>query len=229
MITRRTVISFGNSLQITITYGKDEEDEVHRPENDAERQETIRMQIKPFINSKMVKMLSNTWGPIRPSEFTLKNVKVNFLPMADTNIWWSEKGLKIPKSCDVHKEHFIEELAHCSHQVELENICRKFDKEIKHWIAKLADYPLTIKNYSKEVQEATMQEIKERANSIRIGRPLAVLAKMPTAHNVHRIRIMLRQLWCIRFVHKDKKRPWKRKLKSICVKPNKLHSKNRKN
>ena len=167
------------------------------------------LQIKPLSTSKMVKMLRNTWGSIRPSDSTLKDIKVNFLPMADLNIWRSEEGLNLLESCDDQKEHFIKELSNCSHYGELENICREFARELSQWIAKLKNYPLTTKDYRKEVQVATMQEILDRGNTIKVARPLAVLAKVPNAQNVHRVRIMLRQLWTIRFIHKDERRPYK--------------------
>ena len=225
MITGRTVRFTGDSLLITVTYAKNEEEE-KRSKEEAGRQESIRRQIKPLITSKMAKMLRNTWGPIRPSDLTLKDIKVNFLTMADPSIWWSEEGLNILESCDAQKEHFIKELANCSHYGELENICRNFAREVSQWIVKLKHYPLTTKNYSKEVQEATIQEIVDRENTIKVARPLARLAKMPTEQSIQRLRIMFRQLWTIRFIHKDERRPYKQLLKSICVKPNNHHGKN---
>ena len=226
MVTERTVRRTGNSLQVTVIYAKNEEEELS--EGEAGEQESIRRKIKPLINLKMVKMLKNTWGSIRPSEWTLKDIKVNFLPMADVNIWRSEEGLNLLESCDDQKEHFIKELSNCSHYKELENICREFARDLLQWIAKLKHYPLTTKDYRKEVQVATMQEILDRGNSIEVAKPLAVLAKVPNAQNVHRVRIMLRQLWTIRFIDIDERRPCKQVLKSICVKPNNHHGKKRK-
>ena len=229
MIAGRAVRFMGDSLQITVIYAKYKGDKEGRSETEADIQEFKGRQIKPFINFKMVKMLRNTWGSIRPSELTLKKIKVSFLPMAAPNIWWTEEGLNILESCDAPKERFIKELKNCSHFGELENICRNFARDVAQWIAKLKHYPFTAKNYSKEVQKATMQEIIDRGNTIKVARTLARLAKMPTAQNIYRLRIMLRQLWCIRFIHKDDKRPCKQLLKSICVIPNKLLDRNYKN
>ena len=194
MSTERTVLCTRKSLTVTVKYAKNEKEEEERSEGEAGRHESIRRQIKTSINSKMIKMLRNTWGSIRPSDLTLKDVKVNFLPMSDPNIWWSEEGLNLLESCDAQKEHFIKELANCSYYGELENICRDFAREISQWIAKLKHYPLTTKEYRKEVQVATMQEILDRGNTIKVARPLAVLAKVPNAQNIHRVIIMLRQL-----------------------------------
>ena len=221
MITGRTVRFTGDSLLITVTYAKNEEEEKHSKE-EAGRQESIGRKIKPVITSKMAKLLRNTWGPSRPSDLTLKDIKVNFLTMANPRIWWSEEGLNILESCDAQKEHFITELANCSHYGELENICRDFAREVLQWIAKLKHYPATTKNYSKEVQEATIQEIVDRENTIKVARPLARLAKIPTEKSIQRLRIMFRQLWTIRFIHIDEKRPCEKLLKSVCVETNNL-------
>lgn len=226
MASRRTILSTGKSISVTVTYTKNGEDTKQHSKEEAERYVMMRLPVKPLFNSKLVRMLHYTWGTKRPSELTLKYINVSFLPLAEPKIWWFKSALKILTSCDVHKENFIERLVHCFHKDELEKICREFAQEVSKWIARVKQVPLTNTNYNEDVKEATMKEIEDRKNTIKIAKPLAVLTKMPTVQNICRIRNMLRQLWCIRFIHKDGKRPCKRKLKSICIKPKRIDSAN---
>ena len=157
-------------------------------------------------------------GNKRPSSATLKDVDVRFCATCWTSHLAGWKWLKAITSCDFSKEIFITKLIHCLPREELENICREFTRELTQWIARLQNFPLTNKCYNKEVREATSQEIEHRENTIEVAIPLTDFSKNPTVQNIHRLLIMLRQLWSIRFIDKDDERSVKRKLKSTCVK-----------
>ena len=178
------------------------------------------IQVKPLLDSNLIEILKDTWKNKRPDSRILRDVDIRFLPLTDPKIWWTEKGLKVIRSCDIHKETFARNLTCCFHQEEIDKVCRTFARELLQWLARLKNFPLSVKYYNNTVKSATSKEILYRQHTISITKPLINLGISPTLQNIIRIKIMLNKLWCVRFIHLDDKRPAKRKLDSICVKAN---------
>ena len=218
LIQKRSIKCTEKTLRTIQINPKQREDTKHQSKQKAINCEIIRIQVKPLLDTNLIEILKDTWKNKRPDARILKDVDVRFLPLAEPQIWLTENGQRVIKSCDIHKETFTRHLTFCFHQEEIDNVCRTFARELLQWLARLKNFPLSVRNHTDKARHATSKEILYRKHTISITKPLINLGISPTLQNVIRIKIMLNKLWCVRFIHLDDRRPVKQKINSICVK-----------